>query len=95
MFLAKADILANFAKCQKSFWMYISIFFERSLSCSRITTQVPCKFLASVFACEAHSDKNKKFRTKIEFLAEMSISQPFFNFRKRFVSYFSSETMQI
>ena len=61
MFLAKTDISANFAKCKKSFGMYISFFFERSLSCSCITTEVPCKFIASVFAYEAHNCIFKDF----------------------------------
>ena len=39
MYLAKTDISANFAKCKQSFWMYISFFFERSLSYSSITTE--------------------------------------------------------
>ena len=52
IFLAKTDILANLAKCEKSFWMYILFFSERSLSYSSITTEVLRKIIASVFAYE-------------------------------------------
>ena len=50
--MAKTDILANLAKCEKSFWMYILFFSERSLSYSSITTEVLCKIIASAFAYE-------------------------------------------
>ena len=55
MFLAKTDILANLAKCEKSFWMYILFFFKCSLNYSSIATEVLCKIIASAFAYETHS----------------------------------------
>ena len=55
IFLAKTDIFADLAKCEKSVWMYILLFSERSLSYSSITTEVLCKIIASAFAYETHS----------------------------------------